>query len=79
MALKSGGHGVRFSLISAVRSSSPFKFVMPLVFQGTCNRRIFTGWLEDLLTDLAQNQSESEKKYPLILDNASIHKGKEIE
>ena len=74
MALKSGGHGVRLSLISAVRSSSPFKFVMPLVFQGTCNRRIFTGWLEDLLTDLAQN-----KKYLLILDNASIHKGKEIE
>ena len=74
-ALKSGGHGVRLSLISAVRSSSPFKFVMPLVFQGTCNRRIFTGWLEDLLTDLAQNQSESEKKYLLILDNASIHKG----
>ena len=52
---------------------------MPLVFQGTCNRRIFTGWLEDLVTDLAQNQSESKKKYLLILDNASIHKGKEIE
>lgn len=78
-ALKSGGHGVRLSLISAVRSSSPFKFVMPLVFQGSCNRRIFTGWLEYLLGSLAQNECESKKKYLLILDNASIHKGKEIE
>ena len=78
-SLKSGGHGVRLSLISAVRSSLPFKFVMPLVFQGSCNRRIFTGWLEYLLADLAQNECESKKKYLLILDNASIHKGKEIE
>lgn len=78
-ALKSGGHGFRLSLISAVRSSLPFKFVMPLVFQGSCNRRIFTGWLEYLLGDLTQNESKSKKKYLLILDNASIHKGKEIE
>ena len=42
-ALKSGGHDMRLSLISAVRSNSSFKFVMPLVFQGSCNRRIFTG------------------------------------
>jgi transposase len=78
-ALKSGGHGVRLSLISAVRSSSPFKFVMPLVFQGSCNRSIFTGWLEYLLKSLTQSECEDKKKHLLILDNASIHKGKEIE
>ena len=78
-ALKSGGQGVRLSLISAVRSSSPFKFVMPLIFQGSCNRCIFTEWLEYLLGSLVQNEGESKKKHLLILDNASIHKGKEIE
>ena len=52
---------------------------MPLVFQGSCNRRIFTGWLEYLLGSLTQNECKNKKKYLLILDNASIHKGKEIE
>lgn len=52
---------------------------MPLVFQGSCNRRIFTGQLEYLLSSLVQNECESKKKHLLILDNASIHKGKEIE
>lgn len=52
---------------------------MPLVFQGSCNRCVFTGWLEYLLGSLVQNESEPKKKHLLILDNASIHKGNEIE
>ncbi|PVZ88700.1 hypothetical protein C9426_07715 [Serratia sp. S1B] len=54
-ALKSGEHGTRLSMIGAVRSSSPFKFVTPLIFQGSCNRKIFTGWLEYLFKDLSKD------------------------
>ena len=45
----------------------------PIVFEGTCDRTLFTGWLEYLLKGLQP------QKHLLILDNASIHKGAEIE
>lgn len=77
-ALRSGGHGTRLSIISAVRSTAPFKFVQPLVFQGSCDRSIFLCWLEYLLQSLRKSDVQS-KSYVLILDNASIHKGKVID
>ena len=51
---------------------------MPLVFQGSCDRNIFTGWLEYLFKDLSKDPCGQYQKHLLILDNASIHKGKEI-
>lgn len=77
-AFRSGGHGTRLSMISAVRSNAPFKFIQPLVFQGSCDRNIFVCWLEYLLQGLQQQDIQT-KKYLLILDNASIHKGKVID
>ena len=44
-SLKSGGHGTRLSMISAVISNAPFKFIQPLVFQGSCIGVFFSvGW-----------------------------------
>ena len=77
-ALKSGGHGTRISMISAVRSNTPFNFIQPLVFQGSCDWNVFVCWLEYLLKDLKQ-KDEQTQKYLLILDNASIHKGPVID
>lgn len=77
-AFKSGGHGTRLSMISAVRSNAPFKFTQPLVFHGSCDRNIFVCWLEYLLQDLKQKDDQT-KSYLLILDNASIHKGRVID
>ncbi|QIO08976.1 IS630 family transposase [Acinetobacter lanii] len=77
-AFKSGGHGTRLSMISEVRSNAPFKFTQPLVFHGSCDRNIFVCWLEYLLQDLKQKDDQT-KSYLLILDNASIHKGRVID
>jgi putative transposase len=55
-----------------VRSNKPYSFVSPLVFQGSCDRKLFTGWLDYLFQNLPKS------RYLSILDNASIHKGKEI-
>ena len=77
-ALKSGGHGTRLCMISAVRSNTPFKFIQPLVFQGSCDRSVFLCWLEYLLQDLDKSDAKN-KSHLLILDNASIHKGKVID
>lgn len=44
-----------------------------MVFQGSCDRTLFTGWLDYLFQNLPRS------RHLLILDNASIHKGKEIE
>ena len=65
-------------MISAVRSNAPLKFIQPLVFQGSCDRNIFVCWLEYLLKSL-QHKDIQAKRYLVILDNASIHKGKVID
>ncbi|WP_373868986.1 transposase [Acinetobacter bereziniae] len=78
-ALRTGGHGSRLNIISAVRSSATFKFIAPLIFKGLCDRNTFTGWLEYLLKDLTKDKNGQLQKYLLILDNASIHKGRKIE
>jgi transposase len=66
-------------MISAVRSSEAFRFIAPFIFQGSCDRSTFVGWLEYLLKGLPKDKSGQHQKYLLILDNASIHKGKEID
>ncbi|WP_324627242.1 IS630 family transposase [Acinetobacter sp. MD2(2019)] len=78
-AIKSGGHGTRLSMISAVCSNAAFKFIAPFIFQGSCDRSTFAGWLEYLLKGLPKDKSGQHQKHLLILDNASIHKGKEID
>nr|WP_273778510.1 transposase [Acinetobacter sp. GSS19] len=77
-ALKSGGHGSRLSMISAVRSSAAFRFIAPFIFQGSCDRSTFSGWLEYLLKDLPKDKSGLHQKHLLILDNASIQKVKKF-
>lgn len=66
-------------MISAVRSSAAFRLIAPLIFQGSCDRRTFAGWLEYLLKGLAKDKNGQYQKHLLILDNASIHKGEEID
>ncbi len=66
-------------MISAVRSSAAFRFIAPFIFEGSCDRSTFAGWLEYLLKGLPKDKSGQHQKYLLILDNASIHKGKEID
>ncbi|WP_336162750.1 IS630 family transposase [Acinetobacter ursingii] len=78
-AMKSGGHGTRLSMISAVRSNAAFKFIALFIFQGSCDRSTFAGWLEYLLKGLPKDKSGQYQKHLLILDNASIHKGEEID
>ena len=78
-ALKSGGHGRRFSMISAVKSNTPFKFITPLIFQGSCDRSVFIHWLEYLLENLKEANHGQARSHLLILDNTAIHKGKEID
>lgn len=78
-ALKSGGHGKRLNMISAVRSSSPFEFISPFIFDGFCDRSTFASWLEYLLQGLPKDLNGRYQKQMLILDNVSIHKVKEID
>lgn len=49
-----------------------------MVFQGSCDRNIFLSWLEYLLRGLQQKDNRIQS-HLLILDNASIHKGKAID
>lgn len=57
-----------------MRSNSAYQFLYPLVFQDSCDRAMFTGWLRYLLENLTQNNQDKTKRHLLILDNASIHK-----
>ena len=72
-ALKTGGHGRRISVISAVTSKQSYQLLAPLLFEGSCDRKLFVSWLEYLLKGLKPAH------YVLILDNASIHKGDEVD
>ncbi|WP_445116145.1 transposase [Acinetobacter sp. WZC-1] len=51
----------------------PIQFSVTDRFQGPCDRKLFIGWLDDLFQNLPRS------RHLLILDNASIHKGREIE
>lgn len=49
-----------------------------MVFQGSCDRAMFTRWLRYLLENLTKNNHDKTKKHLLILDNASTHKNGHI-
>ena len=53
------------------------KFIMPILFESCCNRSVFESWL----TSFGQSLGESKpmKDRIIILDNATFHKGEEIE
>lgn len=61
-----------------MRSNSAYQFLYPLVFQGSCDRAMFTGWLRYLLENLTKDNQDKTKRHLLILDNASIHKNGDI-
>ncbi|MGF2635176.1 transposase [Acinetobacter johnsonii] len=60
-ALKSGEYGTRLSMISAVRLNAAFRFIAPLIFQGSCDRSTFAGWLEYLLKSLPKDKMVNTK------------------
>ena len=72
-AQKSGGYGQRLSIIAAIASHQPDQLIEPFYYAGTCNRQLFEQWLEQLCKSLPK------VSHYLILDNASFHKGGEIE
>lgn len=49
------------------------ELIAPLTFEGYCNRNVFVAWLEQCLLPLLQAGQT------LILDNASFHKGVQIQ
>lgn len=68
-ALKAGKRSIRVSIIAAL---SQKKLIVPLTFEGTCNRMVFEKWLEEmLLPSLLPGQI-------IILDNATFHKSEKI-
>ena len=72
-----GKHGERSNIISAI-SASDRQWRCPQVFQGSCTRQRVEEWLDDLGQSLPP-PSNTPKKYVLILDNASFHKGGKLQ
>ena len=68
-----GQRGERFNIISAIRASNR-QWLCPQIFQGTCTRERLEDWLHQLGKALAP-PTNAPKRYVLILDNASFHKG----
>jgi transposase len=56
----------RISIIGALNLN---KFFAPLVFEGTCNRDVFTTYITEVLSKYIR------PGMTIILDNASFHKG----
>lgn len=67
---RSGIKGKRIGIIGAVCENKP---IAPFVFEGGCDKFLFEGWLRQCL--LPQLKAGS----VLIMDNASWHKGADIE
>lgn len=63
--LRSGHRRPRTSLIAARIGK---RFCAPMLFDGTCNTRIFNAWLEGMLCPLL------EPGMVVIMDNATFHK-----
>lgn len=67
---KYGKRKNRLSIISALFCG---KLIAPFTFEGTCDKDVFKAYVKNiLLPELKEGQT-------LILDNASFHKGKDIE
>ena len=76
-ATRSGQSSKRLSFISAIASTAKSEFITPMIFEGCCTRRVFEEWLCSF-GQYIQEQKRA-KDTILILDNATFHKGGEIE
>ena len=76
-ATRSGLSSRPMSFIGAISLAEKTKFIMPILFESCCNRSVFESWL----TSFGQSLGESKpmKDRIIILDNATFHKGEEIE
>ena len=67
MGKKSGKHYQRTNIIAAKCGK---KILAPMIFNGTCNAKLFESWVEQFLI------KELKKGQMVIMDNASFHKSK---
>jgi transposase len=64
--------GKKFARCSIVAAKCGDKIIAPFGYTGTCNSKLFVFWLKTILIPLLK------KGQIVIMDNASIHKSKEI-
>jgi transposase len=64
--------GRRFARQSIVAAKCLNKIIAPFGYKGTCNSELFIFWLKTILIPVLK------KGQIIIMDNASIHKAKEI-
>lgn len=76
-ATRSGRTSKRLSFISGIVSTAKSEFITPMIFEGCCTRNVFEEWLR-CFGRYVQKQKQT-KDTILILDNATFHKGGEIE
>jgi transposase len=67
--MKNAEREKRLSFISTIHGN---EHIAPLVFEGTCDRRVFETYIEKVLLPVLKSGQT------LIMDNASIHKGGRI-
>ena len=72
-----GKRGERLNIISAIRASDR-QWLCPQIFQETCTRERMEAWLRQLGQSLPPPTNPL-KGYVLILDNASFHKGGDLQ
>ncbi|MCP4355951.1 MAG: transposase [Proteobacteria bacterium] len=58
----------RESILVALKDGA---LIAPFIFEGTCNKKTFNWWLENMLLE------ELPPRQVIIMDNASIHKSQE--
>jgi transposase len=64
--------GKKFARCSVVAAKCCDEIIAPFGYEGTCNSGLFAFWLETMLIP------QLKKRQIVIMDNASIHKSKEI-
>ena len=64
--------GKKFARQSIVAAKCEKKVIAPFGYEGTCNSELFLWWLKTMLVPKLR------KRQIVIMDNASIHKRKEI-
>lgn len=69
LALKSGHRRQRISFVAALHERT---LIAPMTFEGTCNRAVFTAWLQQVLIPQLQPGQT------VILDNARFHQSPQI-
>jgi hypothetical protein len=64
--------GKRFARQSIVAAKCCDDIIAPFGYEGTCNSELFLFWIKDILIP------KLKKRQIVIMDNASIHKAKEV-